>query len=121
MSENISLIIAFAIAVGLFYLSNKIKMRNYLIEVFYKWFKNVPSTIIHIVAFILNFVIIVGVGLLDSYLQQTWFTLTIFPLALTFILIVTTCLIAVARAVKIESLRAKTKPMPKKKPNRAKK
>ncbi|MGL4990535.1 MAG: hypothetical protein ACRC57_05100 [Sarcina sp.] len=119
MNENITLIIGFAIAIALFFIFNKLRVREYLSKVFYGWFKNLPSTLIHIIAFIVNFVVIVAVGIGNSLIMQTWFTLTVFPLALTFILTVTTSMIAVARAVKLDSLRVK--PTPKKKPNRVKK
>lgn len=119
MSENISLGLAFAIGFILFFVSGKFKLRNYLGTIFYGWFKNVPSFTIHAVAFCANFLVIMGIGIANYYINQVWFTLTLLPIGIVFVLNVTTSLIAVANAVKIESKRIK--PTSKKKPNRVKK
>ncbi|MGL4762915.1 MAG: hypothetical protein ACRC6T_13660 [Sarcina sp.] len=119
MSENISLIIAFILVLILFFISNKLKLRTKLTELFYKWFKNMPSSLLHILAFIVNFAVIVTVGVANSIIGELWFTITVFPLAIAFVLNVTTSLIATARVIKYKS--TQITPKAKVKPNRAKK
>lgn len=110
MSQNIALIIAFGIVCLLFLGTSKLKVRNKLSKLFYDWFQNTSATLLHIIAFIINFGIIVAVGIGNSMLQQVWFTLTILPLGIVIALNITTSLIAVARTVKYESMHGKRKP-----------
>ncbi|MGL4656338.1 MAG: hypothetical protein ACRCWM_10710 [Sarcina sp.] len=110
MSQNIALLIAFGIVCALFLLTSKLKVRNKLSKLFYDWFKNMPSSWLHVFAFFINFGIILGVGIGNSILQQIWFTLTILPIGIVIALNITTSLIAVARTVKYESMHGKIKP-----------
>ena len=116
--ETISLLIAFFIICGLFYISTKIKLRHKLTNLFYKWFKNMPPKSLHIIAFIVNFVIIVGVGISNSLIMETWFTVTVLPLAIAFVLNVTTSLISTAKVITYKN--TQIKPKSKSKPNRKK-
>ncbi|MGL4449686.1 MAG: hypothetical protein ACRCTZ_00670 [Sarcina sp.] len=109
MSQNIALIIAFLIVCALFVLTSKLKVRNKLSKVFYNWFHNVSAPILHTIAFIINFGIIVAVGIGNSMLQQLWFTLTVLPIGIVIALNITTSLIAVAKTVKYESMHGKIK------------
>lgn len=109
MSQNLALIIAFGIVCVLFLITSKLKIRNKLSKLFYDWFQNTSAIVLDIIAFIINFTIIVAVGIGNSMIQHLWFTFTILPIGIVIALSITTALTAVSRTLRFESKNGKIK------------
>lgn len=122
-TSRLPLIIAAVIVLVLFYLSTILKIREKLTTFFYTKLHFLSPAMLHVWAFIVTFVVILGVGFANSTLQQTWFTVTIFPLAIAIVLNVSTSLTQVANIHKYHAMqnKKKQKPHAKKNPKRAKK
>ena len=119
--SRLPLIIAGIIVLILFYISARLKIRHKLTDFFYRKLHFLSPAMLQVWAFIINFVVILGVGFANSILQETWFTVTIFPLAIAIVINVTTSLIAVANIHKYHAkqYRKNQKPHTKKNPRKA--
>ncbi|MGL5634540.1 MAG: hypothetical protein ACRDDL_05715 [Sarcina sp.] len=110
MPKTLALTIALGIIIALFFLSHKTGFTKKLTIIISKWTKKLPEMAIHIVGFIINFILIVGVGLTNNIINQAWFTLTVFPLVISISIILT---IAVVNTPKIHALENKKNPVKK--------
>ena len=109
MSQKLALLIAFGIVCLLFLITSKLKVRNKLSKLFYDWFQNTSAIVLDLIAFVINFTIIVGVGIGNSVLGQLWFTFTILPIGIVIALSITSALAAVSRTLRYENKNGKIK------------
>ncbi|MGL4739908.1 MAG: hypothetical protein ACRC41_03780 [Sarcina sp.] len=101
MPKTLALVIALGIIIALFFLSHKSGFIKKLAIIISKWTKNLPEMAIHMIGFVINFILIIAVGLTNNVINQAWFTVTIFPLVISISIILT---MAIVNTPKIHAL-----------------
>lgn len=112
MNTWIKLGLGVVIIIVLFITSTRLGIKTKLVNFFYRLFKNTSAKVLHVLAFVINFVVLMAIGLSSEYISNTWFDVIAFPILIVLLLTVTTSIITVAKI--------KQTPFPKTK-NKAKK
>lgn len=97
MNIFLQIIIGLLVVIGAFYLINKTQIRVKLLNYLYKTLKNFSAMSLHIIAFMINFLGILGLGLLKNKFSTILFDVIAFPLLIVVILTFTTSIITVAK------------------------
>lgn len=115
MNTWIKLGLGVVIIIILFVASTRFGIKTKLVNLFYRLFKNTSAKVLHVLAFIINFIVLLGIGLSSEFLSNTLFDVIAFPILIVVLLTVTTSIITVAKIKQTPMPEVKTNNKSKKK------